>query len=150
MPGPKTDKLPVEIGSKQYLTFRVARQDLALDAGLVRAIVPVEQMVPMGDGRGGVVGIVSLAASAVVVVDLRVRLALPAVSRGARQAIVVVEASGGRLAGFLVDRVTDMVRYRSRDLRRGVLHGIGRPRRVLDVDQVVREDDLMRLWSVRS
>jgi purine-binding chemotaxis protein CheW len=135
-------------GSRHYLTFRVARQDLALDAGRIRAILPAEQMVPIGSGRAGVIGVVHLRGHAVVVVDLRVRLALEASSRGAQPRIVVVEAAGARLAGLLVDRVTDVTRYRSRDLRRGILRGIGRPRRVLDVDRVVQEDDLVRLWSI--
>lgn len=141
--------------SRQYLTFRVARMDLALDAGRVRAILPLADMAPMRSGRAGVIGIVNLAGSPVVVVDLQVRLALSIASTGAKHTgakrrIVVVAAAGGHLAGFLVDRVTDVVRYRSRDLRKGVLHGIGRARRVLEVDGVVEEDDLVRLWSVSS
>jgi len=135
--------------AKQYLTFRVARQDLALDAERVRAIVPIRELVPMPSARVGVIGVVNLAGQAVVVVDLRARLALVTASQSVHQrTIIVVEAAGGHLAGFLVDRVTDVIRYRSRDLRQGILRGIGRPRRVVEVDQLVAEDDLVRLWSV--
>jgi chemotaxis signal transduction protein len=162
----------VNNGSRQYLTFRVARQDLALDAERVRAIVPMRELVPMASARAGVIGVVNLAGHAVVVVDLRVRLwkrgqttlsTAPSLQMSTlvlagteqsvpfsapHQSIVVVEAAGGHLAGFLVDRVTDVIRYRSRDLRQGILRGVGRPRRVVEVDQLVAEDDLVRLWSV--
>lgn len=138
----------MENGSKQYLAFRVARQDLALDSSLVRAIVPIEEMTPITSTRPGVIGVVSLMGSTVVVVDLRLRLNLAAASQGAQRRIVVVQTAGGHLAGFIADRVADLIRYRSRDLRNGVLRGIGRARRVVDVDRVVDEDDLVRLWSV--
>jgi purine-binding chemotaxis protein CheW len=140
----------VEQGSKQYLTFRVARQDLALDCERVRAILPIEELTPLASARPGVIGVVNLTGRGVVVVDLRVRLNLAAASQGAQRRIVVVEAAGGHLAGFVADRVSDVVRYRSRDLRNGVLRGIGRPRRVVEIDQVVEEDDLVRLWSVST
>ena len=137
----------VKEGSRQYLTFRVARRDLALDAGRVRAILPARDLEPMASVRPGVLGVVHLSGDPVVVVDLRTRLALEASASRAPQYIVVVEAAGGRLAGFLVDRVTDLIRYRSRDVRNGTLRGTGRTRRLVEVDQVVAEDDLVRLWS---
>ena len=138
----------MEQGSKQYLTFRVARQDLALDSERVRAILSIEDLRPLASTRPGVIGVVTLAGRSIVVVDLRARLNLPAANVGAQRQIVVVEAAGGHLAGFVADRVSDVIRYRSRDLRNGILHGIGRPRRVVEVDHVVDEDDLVRLWTV--
>ena len=138
----------MENGSKQYLAFRVARQDLALDSSLVRAIIPVEEMTPITSTRPGVIGVVNVMGGAVVIVDLRARLHLSAASPGLQRKIVVVQTGGGHLAGFIADRVADVIRYRSRDLRNGVLRGIGRARRVVDIDSVVEEDDLVRLWSV--
>ena len=138
----------METGSKQYLAFRVARQDLALDSSLVRAIVPIEQMIPMTSTRAGVIGVVNVMGGAVVIVDLRARLHLSAASPGSQRRIVVVQTAGGHLAGFIADRVADVIRYRSRDLKNGILRGIGRARRVVDIDSVVEEDDLVRLWSV--
>jgi purine-binding chemotaxis protein CheW len=138
----------VENGSKQYLAFRVARKDLALDSARVRAIVPIEEMTPLTSTRPGVMGVVNVMGSAVVIVDLRARLNLSTASQGAQRKIVVVETAGGHLAGFIADRVTDVIRYRSRDLKNGILRGIGRARRVVQIDSVVEEDDLVRLWSV--
>ena len=138
----------MEPSSKEYLTFRVSRKDMALDAARVRAILPIEELIPVPSTRPGVVGMVNLTSGSAMVVDLGARLNLPAGAPGPQRRVVVVEAAEGRLAGFVVDRVSDVIRYRSRDLRNGVLHGIGRARRVVEVDQVVNEDDLDRLWSV--
>lgn len=138
----------MEQGSKQYLTFRVARQELALDAGRIRAILPIEDLVPIHSARPGIIGVVNLVGHSVVVVDLRARLHLAAASHHAQRWIIVVGTAGGHLAGFVADRVSDVIRYGSRDLRNGVLRGIGRPRRVVEVDRVVDEDDVVRLWSV--
>ena len=138
----------MEPRSKPYLTFRVAGKELALDAARVRAILPIEELIPLPSTRPGVMGAVKLTSGSAMVVDLGARLNLPAASPGPQCRVVVVEAAPGRLAGFVVDRVSDVIRYRSRDLRNGVLHGIGRARRLVDVDQVVDDDDLVRLWSV--
>ena len=138
----------MEPSSKEYLTFRVSRKDMALDAARVRAILPIEELIPVPSTRPGVVGMVNLTSGSAMVVDLGARLNLPAGAPGPQRRVVIVEAAEGRLAGFVVDRVSDVIRYRSRDLRNGVLHGIGRARRVVEVDQVVNEDDLDRLWSV--
>ncbi len=140
----------MEPSSKEYLTFRVSRKDMALDAARVRAILPIEELIPVPSTRPGVVGMVNLTSGSAMVVDLGARLNLPAGAPGPQRRVVVVEAAEGRLAGFVVDRVSDVIRYRSRDLRNGVLHGIGRARRVVEVDQVVNEDDLDRLWSIRN
>ena len=118
-----------------------------MDSSLVRAIVPMEEMTPITSTRPGVIGFVSLMGNTVVVVDLRVRLKLAAASQGAQRRIVVVKTAGGHLAGFIADRVADVIRYRSRDLRNGVLRGTGRARRLVDVNSLVEEDDLVRLWS---
>jgi purine-binding chemotaxis protein CheW len=140
--------LDVETSPKDYLTFRLARRDLAVDAARVRGIVPLAELTPVPSARQGVVGVVNFSGRPVVVVDLRMRLGFAAESQGAQQRIVVVEASGGHLAGFVADRVANIIRYRSRDLRAGVLLGSGRRRQLVEVDQVVSEDDLVRLWAL--
>src|ERR1700690_1537397 len=103
---------------------------------------------PVPGGYPGVMGGVNYCGRPVVVIDLRRRLKLPPASQGAQQRIVVVEVSGGHLAGFVADRVANIVRYRSRDLRDGVLRGAGRRRQLVVVDEVVSEDEIVRLWSL--
>ncbi len=69
-------------------------------------------------------GFVILRGRDVPVVDLRIRLNLAHGARGRHPCIVVVEIAtedGPRLAGFLADRVADIVHARERDFVHGKL-----------------------------
>jgi chemotaxis signal transduction protein len=109
----------------KYLPFRIASHDFVLDASRVRAIVPFE-----GPGR-----------HAVNVIDVRKRLGLPAVVHGRRSLLLVVDTalSESRLAGFVVDYVSDVITGSSKDCRGGKLHAGGRPKWVLDPDSLMTD-----------
>jgi len=132
-------------GSTRYLTFRVARKDFAMEAACVRGILPLHELVPVHGARPDVAGFASLGGRMLAVLDLGVRLNLPYATRGSQPKIVVAEHPGGALAGFIADRVSDVVTYRSRDLRNGVLHGLGRPRRLIDLNALAAGDELAQL-----
>jgi purine-binding chemotaxis protein CheW len=129
----------------RYLTFRVARQEFALDAGRVRGIVPATALTP-GEtptpaDPAWLAGFVKMRGGVLPVIDLRGKLGLPEGAPGREPCIVVVEAAtpaGPRLAGFLADRVSEVVTARARDFRGGKLR-IGRPRKVLDADVVLAD-----------
>jgi hypothetical protein len=53
-----------------------------------------------------------------------------------------------QLAGFVADRISDVVVYRDRDLRSGALRGKGRPRTLVDFDQLVTEGEMAGLWAL--
>ena len=96
-----------------------------MDATQVRGILPIHEL----GGRD------------FPVIDLRSKLGLTKASGGRMPCIVVVEvrANGGQqLAGFIADRVSNVVELRKRDLRKGMMRGRGRPRRVLDPDEILR------------
>jgi chemotaxis signal transduction protein len=136
---------------KPYLTFRVARQDLAMEAACVRGILPLTDLEPAADGRSGLLGITSLKGQVVGVIDLRSRLQLPQASEGSQPKIVVLELTAGtrqHLLGFVADRISDVVVYRDRDLRNGALRGKGRPRKLVDFDQLVSDNELAAWWAL--
>ncbi|MEO8049939.1 MAG: chemotaxis protein CheW [Acidobacteriota bacterium] len=136
---------------KSYLTFRVARQDLALEAALVRGILPLSDLEPAVSGRTGLLGITSLKGQVVCVIDLRSRLQLPHAGQGSQPKIVVLELTEGsrqHLLGFVADRISDVVLYRDRDLRSGALRGKGRPRRLVEFDRLVSKNELAALWAL--
>jgi chemotaxis signal transduction protein len=94
-------------------------------------------------------GITSLNGQVVGVIDIRSKLQLPHASQGSQPKIVILELTAGdhqQLAGFVADRISDVVVYRDRDLRGGALRGKGRPRKVVNFDQLVTENDLEGLW----
>jgi chemotaxis signal transduction protein len=135
---------------KSYLTFRLAGQDLAMEAARVRAILPPSELLSLA-ARTGLLGVTTLKGQTVAVLDLCSKLGLPQAGPSPRPKIVVLEvfAEGcPHLAGFVADRVSDVVTYRQRDLCNGVLKGKGRPRRLIDFDCLVKEEDLAGLWSV--
>lgn len=131
------------------MTFRIARQDMAMEAGRVRGILPFSELEPMPDVRPGLLGITILKGQVIGVIDIRCKLQLPYTSQGSNPKIVILEAAVGarlQLVAFVADRISDVVVYRDRDLRSGSLRGKGRPRRLVDFDQLVGEEELAGLW----
>jgi len=120
-----------------------------MEAGRVRGILPLSELEPLPGVRPGLLGITSLKGQVVGVIDLRSKLRLPHASQGSQPKIVILELTAGshqQLAGFVADRISDVVVYRDRDLRGGVLRGRGRTRRVVDFDQLVAANELEGLW----
>src|SRR5262249_35986895 len=154
-PFPQVDKPDVETTSApltfrpgRYMTFRVARQDFAMDAARVRAILPLHELVMLDPSHPWLHGSASLGGRGFPVVDLRRKFGPAPACRGREPCIVAVtiDAAGGqRLAGFVADRVSAVVNLRERDFRNGVAQARGRPRRLLDPDQILTEDELHSL-----
>jgi chemotaxis signal transduction protein len=149
------DKPDVETRAGQYITFRVARQDFAMEASCVRGILPARELVPVGLLNPELTrcfsqpyfsqwmsGFASLSGRDFPVIDLRAKLGLTHATHGRQPYIVVVEiktADGPRLVGFIADRVCELVQARDRDFHLGKLRLAGRPRQVLDPDSLLAD-----------
>ncbi len=119
-----------------------------MDATRVSAILPLHELVSVETPHAWLRGFAALGGREFPVVDLRNKFGLPRASRGREPCIVAVAmpgAGGHRLAGFVADRISAVVNLRERDLRNGVAHAKGRPRRLLDPDQILTEDELRAL-----
>jgi purine-binding chemotaxis protein CheW len=126
----------------QYLTFRVARSDFAVEASRLRGILPAHTLEPVAPSaalsrRFGewTCGFTSIRGRDIPVVDLRGRLNLPHGTHGRNPCIIVIEidsADGPRLAGFVADRVASVIHVRGRDFFHGKLKFGGRSLNVLD------------------
>jgi chemotaxis signal transduction protein len=126
----------------QYLTFRVARRDFAMDAGRVRALLPAHDMVPLETPSGYILGFSSLRGVEFPVIDLSRKLRIASGAQGRQPCIIAVDVAsphGAQLMGFIADRLSDVVTIREHDIREGVLHAHGRPRRVFDPDVLADE-----------
>lgn len=118
--------------SGQYLTFRVGRHDLAVWAAAVKAILPEHQLDAAELAEPNwLVGTARVQDEVFPVVDLRLKLNLRYGRYGRNPSIIVADTGEG-LAGFLADRVSEIVHARAHDFRNGKLR-IGRPRQVLDL-----------------
>lgn len=123
-----------------------------MEAGCVRGILPLSELEPMPGVRPGLLGVTTLKGQAIGVIDLRGRLQLPYAGQGSNPKIVILEATVGtrpQLVAFVADRISDVVVYRDRDLRSGSLRGKGRPRKLVNFDQLVTEEELSG-WCVLS
>lgn len=144
---PKADKPRVAGARKDYLTFRVARKDLAIDAKYVRAILPLSDLIPVAGARPEILGVVRIAGSVINVVDAAARLRLPVWSRG-KQPRIIVLGTNAASAAFVADRVCNVVSYADRNLSGKFLRGEGRERMLIGFDQIVQESDLAEIWAV--
>ena len=152
-----TDKLGVEalysapeLHPGHYLTLRVARVDFAVETSRVRGILPARDLKPVAPSptlarffSEWTCGFASLRGNDVPVIDLRARLNLPPATYGRHPCIIVVEltpSAGPRFAGFLADRVSQVVYAHDRDLFHGRLRHGERWRRVLDPDLLLSQE----------
>jgi hypothetical protein len=130
-----------------------------MDASRVRAILPTQDLTllsrsiadtrpllgPFGEAawlEKWTCGFSVLQGRAFPVIDLKSKLGIPQGSQGRQPCIVVVEVVtqlGPQLAGFVADRISEVIPARERDFSRGKLRGKGRPRRVLDPDILLSE-----------
>jgi chemotaxis signal transduction protein len=117
--------------SGQYLTFRIGRRDLAVWAAAVKAILPEHQLhaAEITEPRW-LVGMARAHGKVFPVIDLRCKLNLPPGLYGRNPSIIAVDTGEG-LAGFLADRVSEIIHARAHDFRHGKIR-LGRPREVLD------------------
>ena len=117
-----------------YLTFRIGRQDLAMEAAPVKAILPAHDLQTAdAPDPAGILGEAKFNGESFPVIDLRTKLKLRHGISGRTPCIVAVDCDG--LKGFLADAVSEIVHARVHDFHRGKLR-IGRPRQIVDPSEL--------------
>ena len=92
------------------LTFRVGGTPYAVPVESVREIVRIRPITPIPRISSHVRGAISLRGEIIQVLDLRLRLGLPAAEITRSSRIVVIHADDERVAGILVDAVDEVLR----------------------------------------
>lgn len=95
---------------RELLTFLLDDTPYAIPVERVREIVRVGQITPMPRVPSSVLGVIALRGEVVQVVDLRMRLQLPAVEPSRASRIIVLHGDDERVAGILVDGVREVLR----------------------------------------
>ncbi len=116
-----------------------------MEASCVRGILPARELAPVGTSSQWLIGFATLRGCNFPVIDLRAKLGLPHGTRGRQPYIVAVEVKtcdGPRLAGFIADRVCEVVQARERNFHLGKLRLVGRPRLVLDPDILLEANEV--------
>lgn len=93
---------------RELLAFRLGALRFCLDVMAVREIRGWSAITPIPLSPPHVLGAINVRGTVLPIVDLASRLGLPSAEPTARNAIVVVE-SGSRIAGLVVDGVTDIM-----------------------------------------
>jgi purine-binding chemotaxis protein CheW len=111
-----TSKTPVNAGAElhqlQLVTFEVAGEEFAVD---ILAVQEINRMMPLTRvpaSPPAVEGVINLRGKIIPVLDLRRRFGMPVGERTDQMRIVVVEVHG-RVIGFIVDSVHEVLRISS-------------------------------------
>lgn len=137
------------------LTFRLGDQDYGIAISKVQEIREWTKVTPLPSSPPYIRGMLNLRGAIVPVIDLRQRFGLNALERDSATVIIVVNV-GSRLAGILVDTVSDVISV-DHDQRRALPEFEGHTNRqfieglaqiddrlmvLLNVDQLVAPEDL--------
>jgi purine-binding chemotaxis protein CheW len=98
----------MQANEEQFLTFRLDGQEYGIAILKVQEIKGWDKMTPIPNSPPYVKGVLNLRGVIVPVFDLRLRFGLPEAARDAFTVIIVVNI-GGRLAGIVVDAVSDVI-----------------------------------------
>ncbi len=93
----------------QLVTFGLGEEEFAVDILKVQEINRMMSLTRVPSSPPEVEGVINLRGKIIPVVDLRRRFSLPPAERSAQSRIVVVEVHG-RVIGFVVDRVSEVLR----------------------------------------
>jgi purine-binding chemotaxis protein CheW len=105
------------VAVRQLLCFVLDGSPYAVPVERVREIVRVRPIIPVPRLPADVRGVISLRGEILEVVDLRLRLRLPAAESGRSSRIIVVHAADGGVAGLLVDGVSEVLSVPEHALR---------------------------------
>src|SRR3989344_5987860 len=144
----------MQSGEEQFLTFRLHGQDYGIAILKVQEIKGWDKMTPIPNSPLYVKGVLNLRGVIVPVFDLRLRFGLPEAARDAFTVIVV--NIGGRLAGIVVDAVSDVINVsveqqcaapeyegqQYREFIKGLAQVDGKLLILLDIDRMVNPETL--------
>lgn len=96
----------------QLVTFGLGDEEFAVDILAVQEINRMMALTRVPQSPADVEGVINLRGKIIPVVDLRRKFSLPPSEKGEQSRIVVVEVHG-RVIGFIVDRVSEVLRIPS-------------------------------------
>jgi purine-binding chemotaxis protein CheW len=94
--------------SEQYVVFKLAASEYAINIAYVAELLRMVAITPLPASPEWVLGVVNLRGKVIPVIDLRVRLSLPAEALDLNTPIIVTQVDDV-MAGLVVDDVTDVL-----------------------------------------
>ncbi len=98
----------VESESKQYVVFKLGREEYGFDVSTVREIQSMDQITAVHGSVGYVEGVMNLRGKLVTIIDMRKRFGMGPPTEKTETKIVVIDAPDAPV-GFIVDEVTEVI-----------------------------------------
>lgn len=154
-----------DIRAGKYLTFRLAREEFAIQVLRVREIMGLQDITTVPQTPHYMKGVINLRGKIVPVIDLRLKFGFPEVEATPATCIIVVQLQACKetlLMGLLVDAVSEVLNFAANDIEdtpdfgQGVttpyLLGIakmkGAVKILLNIDEVLSSSEVQNLESV--
>lgn len=148
----------------KYLTFRLAREEFAIQVLKVREIMGVQDITAVPHTPPYVKGVINLRGKVIPVVDLRLKFGLPEVEYDRRTCIIVVQIQGHGsqlMTGIVVDAVSEVLNIAASEIEDtpdfgdgvetpyllGMAKTKGKVKILLDIDRVLTAQELQGLHS---
>lgn len=148
----------------KYLTFRLAREEFAIQVLKVREIMGIQDITAVPHTPAYVKGVINLRGKVIPVVDLRLKFGLPEVDYDRRTCIIVVQIQHQGvmlLTGIIVDAVSEVLNITASEIEDtpdfgdgvetpyllGMAKTKGKVKILLDIDRVLTAQELQGLNS---
>jgi len=148
----------------KYLTFRLAREEFAIQVLKVREIMGIQDITAVPHTPSYVKGVINLRGKVIPVVDLRLKFGLPEMEYDRRTCIIVVQIqhqSAVLLTGIIVDAVSEVLNIAASEIEDtpdfgdgvetpyllGMAKTKGKVKILLDIDRVLTAQELQGLNS---
>ena len=145
----------IEVEEDQFLTFKLDGQEYGISALKVQEIKRWDKVTPIPNSPLYVRGVLNLRGLIVPIIDLRLFFNLKEIEYTPVTAIIVMNV-GGRLAGIVVDSVSDVINVsvgqqcaapeyegqKNREFIKGLAHADDKLLILLDMDRMIKSETL--------
>lgn len=123
----------------------------------MRQVAPARDIVPFEHPMPLVRGVLLIRGRRVPVLDIRERLGLAERASHPRSSVLLIDTRGIPglpVLGVIADKMTDVVELRERDFRANIVQlrpygrPYGRPKTILDIDQLLTGEEVSSLKSI--
>jgi purine-binding chemotaxis protein CheW len=153
------EALRIDERGGKYLVFELGREEFGIRVLKVREIMGIQDITAVPQTPAHVKGVINLRGKVIPVVDLRLKFGLPEQEYTPRTCIIVVQVEGEErpmLMGIVVDGVAEVLNVAAADIEDtpefgqavatpcllGMAKIKGKVKILLDIDQVLKNDDL--------
>jgi purine-binding chemotaxis protein CheW len=150
----------------QMVGFVIAEEYFGVDILMVREIIKDAAITAIPDAPEFIEGVINLRGSIIPIIDLQKRLKLPeGVDRNDKEVWILILDIGGRITGFIVDRVTRVIKVQASmikpppeivvsglnsDYIRGVCKQDQQLLAILDFNRILLIDEFKKLSAARK